>query len=65
MEPNKAFYPDANFTQRLSYGSVGGYKPADAVTYDYYSTSQGVLNKQVPNDPEFGVQQYILDDLAS
>lgn len=65
MEPNKTFYPDANFTQRLSYGSIGGYKPADAVTYDYYSTSQGVLNKQVPGDPEFNVQEYILDDLKS
>jgi hypothetical protein len=65
MDPDKTFHPDANFTQRLSYGSVGGYKPADAVIYEYYSTSQGVLNKYVPNDPEFNVQQYILDDLAS
>lgn len=65
MEPTKTFYPDANFTQRLSYGSVGGYKPADAVTYDYYSTSEGVLDKQVPGDPEFNVQEYILDDLKS
>jgi hypothetical protein len=64
MEPDKTFYPDANFTQRLSYGSIGGYKPADAVIYNYYTTSQGVLAKQVPGDPEFGVQQYILDDLA-
>lgn len=65
MEPNKTFYPDANFTQRLSYGSIGGYKPADAVTYDYYTTSQGVLDKQVPGDPEFNVQEYILDDLKA
>lgn len=64
MEPDKTFYPDANFTQRLSYGSIGGYKPADAVIYNYYTTSQGVLAKQVPGDPEFGVQEYILDDLA-
>ena len=64
MEPKKAFYPDANFTQRLSYGSVGGYKPADGVYYDYYTTSQGVLDKQKPGDPEFGVQEYILDDLS-
>ncbi len=64
MEPSKTFYPDANFTQRLSYGSIGGYKPVDAVIYDYYSTSKGVLDKQVPNDPEFNVQQYILNDLA-
>lgn len=65
MQPSKAFYPDANFTQRLSYGSIGGYKPADAVSYDYFSTAQGVMNKQVPGDPEFNVQQYILDDIKS
>ena len=65
MEPKKAFYSDANFTQRLSYGSIKGYKPVDAVTYDYYSTSKGVLEKEKPGDPEFGVQQYILDDIRS
>lgn len=63
MEPNKAFYPDANFTQRLSYGSVGGYKPADAVDYSYYSTTQGVLEKEKPGDPEFNVQGYILNNI--
>ena len=65
MNPNKAFSPDANFTQRLSYGSVGGYSPADAVWYDYYSTSFGVLDKAVEGDPEFGVQDYILDHIES
>lgn len=64
MQPNKAFYPDANFTQRLSYGSIGGYKPADAVTYNYFTTSNGILQKTIPNNSEFGVQQYILDKLA-
>lgn len=65
MEPDKAFSPDANFTQRLSYGSIGGYKPFDGAYYDYYSTSKGVLDKVNPNDPEFAVQQYIVDDLRS
>lgn len=65
MEPDKAFSPDANFTQRLSYGSVGGYNPADAVSYDYYSTTQGVLEKENKDDPEFAVQQYILDNLKA
>ena len=65
MNPKKAFSPDANFTQRLSYGSVGGYSPADAVWYDYYSTTFGVLDKAVEGDPEFGVQDYILNHIKS
>ncbi|MFT3994260.1 MAG: S46 family peptidase [Dysgonomonas sp.] len=65
MNPDKALTPDANFTQRLSYGSVGGYVPADATYYNYYSTTKGVLEKQKPGDPEFGVQQYILDAIKS
>lgn len=65
MEPEKAFSPDANFTQRLSYGSIGGYNPADAVSYDYYSTTKGIFEKEKANDPEFGVQQYILDNLKA
>ncbi|MEN9917979.1 MAG: hypothetical protein RL662_415 [Bacteroidota bacterium] len=65
MEPNKAFSPDANFTQRLSYGSVGGYQPADAITYSYFSTSEGVLQKENPSEPEFAVHDYILDALKA
>lgn len=65
MQPEKTFSPDANFTQRLSYGSIGGYNPADAVSYDYYSTTQGILEKENKDDPEFAVQQYILDNLKA
>jgi hypothetical protein len=65
MDSDKAFYPDANFTQRLSYGTVKGYQPRDAVWYDYYSTTRGVMEKQKPGDPEFNVQDYILDDIRS
>ena len=61
MEPDKTFYPDANFTQRMSYGTVQGYAPRDAVWYNYYSTSKGILEKQVPGDPEFNVQEPILN----
>ena len=63
MDSHKTFYPDANFTQRLSYGTVKGYKPRDGVWYDYFTTSNGVLEKQKPGDPEFNVQDYILDEI--
>jgi len=48
-------YPDANSTMRLTYGTVGGYNPADAVSYHYYSTSKGILEKEIPGDMEFDV----------
>lgn len=65
MDSKKAFYPDANFTQRMSYGSVKGYAPRDAVWYDYYTTEKGVFEKYKENDPEFHLQSYVLDALNS
>ena len=35
MEPNKRFYPDANFTFRVSIWLVDGYYPKDAVYYKH------------------------------
>lgn len=54
-EKNKPMYPDANFTMRLTYGQILGYKPADGVDYRYYTTTQGVLEKEDPQNPEFVV----------
>ena len=48
-------YPDANFTMRLTYGTVKGYSPKDAVVYRYYTTLDGVMEKEDPNNWEFVV----------
>ena len=48
-------YPDANFTLRLTYGNVKSYDPKDGVHYKYYTTSDGVLEKEDPTNPEFVV----------
>ncbi|MGI6572534.1 MAG: S46 family peptidase [Fermentimonas sp.] len=61
MEVRKTFYPDANFTQRMSYGSIEGYEPRDGVWYDSFTTTDGVLEKEMPGDPEFDVQDYVLN----
>lgn len=55
MNKDKMFYPDANSTMRISYGTVGGYNPQDAVKYDYYTTLDGLLAKYKPNDYEFNL----------
>ncbi len=48
-------YPDANFTMRLTYGNVKSYSPADAVIYKYYTTLDGVMEKEDPDNWEFVV----------
>ena len=65
MYPEKALSSDANFTMRLSYGSVGGYRPYDAAWYNYYSTEKGILEKENPEDDEFSVLPEILDMIRS
>ena len=48
-------YPDANSTMRLTYGSVKGYSPKDAVVYKHYTTLDGVMEKEDPDNWEFVV----------
>lgn len=55
MQPDKVFYPDANSTMRLTYGTVGSYFPRDGVIYKETTTVQGYLEKEIPNDDEFHV----------
>jgi hypothetical protein len=55
MQPDKVFYPDANSTMRLTYGQVADYEPRDGVTYNYYTTTEGYLEKEIPGDDEFNV----------
>ncbi|MBN2173643.1 MAG: S46 family peptidase [Bacteroidales bacterium] len=57
MQPDKVFYPDANSTMRLSYGTVEDYYPADAVRYDYVTNLSGVMEKEDPNNEEFIVPE--------
>ena len=53
MNSDKNYYPDANFTMRLSYGTVQDYYPADAVHYNYFTTMDGIMEKEDPNNWEF------------
>ncbi len=55
MQSDKVFYPDANFSMRLSYGKVGNYEPKDGVIYKYYTTLAGIVEKEDPDNYEFQV----------
>ena len=57
----KPSYPDANFTMRLTYGSVKPYSPKDGVSYWYWCTANGILEKENPDDYEFRVPAKVHD----
>jgi hypothetical protein len=59
MQKDRKLYPDANSTMRLTYGRVGDYQARDAVQYDYFTTLQGVMEKEDPDNPEFVVHQHL------
>jgi len=61
MNPTKIFYPDANSSLRLTYGSVQAYEPKDAVKFDYMTTMDGIMEKYNPKDFEFNAPQKLLD----
>ncbi|MDR2358691.1 MAG: S46 family peptidase [Prevotellaceae bacterium] len=57
MQPDKVFYPNANFSTRLTYGNILSYSPKDAVHYNYYTTLEGVMEKEDPDNWEFVVPE--------
>lgn len=54
---NMEFYPDANSTLRITYGKIMGYSPADAVEYKYYSTLEGIMEKDNPIIYDYDIPQ--------
>jgi hypothetical protein len=56
MQPDKRFYPDANSTLRIAYGNVKSYKPADAVEYSWFTTLDGIMQKENPDIYDYKVE---------
>ena len=48
FEKNRVFYPDANSTLRITYGTVQGYFSRDAVYFTCYTTLKGIMEKDNP-----------------
>ena len=45
MNHDREYYPDANFTLRMSYGIVNGYSPSSDITYKEYTLPASLTNK--------------------
>lgn len=48
FEPERNFYPDANLTLRVAYGSVEGYRPEDGIYCLPFTTLEGIIAKDNP-----------------
>jgi hypothetical protein len=53
LDKKRRFYPDANSTLRLAYGKVKSYNPRDGVKYNWYTTLDGMMEKENPSNDEF------------
>jgi hypothetical protein len=59
--PNdRKYWPDANSTLRVTYGKVEGYEPVDGTTYLPFTTADGILEKYIPKDEEFDLDDKLL-----
>ncbi|MBM3447667.1 MAG: S46 family peptidase [Bacteroidetes bacterium] len=65
MNPKKQYAPDANSTMRITYGKVRDYQAADAVRYNFYTTSKGILEKKDNSNPEFEVPDALAKKLEN
>jgi hypothetical protein len=61
FEKNKIFYPDANSTLRVTYGTVKGYNSKDAVYFNPYTTLKGIIEKDNPAIYDYNVPQKLRD----
>lgn len=61
MNPNAVYYPDANFTLRVTYGKIEGYFPSDAKEYIHQATLDGIAEKSRMDVYDYTVPQRLLD----
>lgn len=64
-DTHRAFYPDANLTLRVAYGSVGGYTYADGVYHKPYTTIDGIIAKDNPDIYDYNIPQRLRELYAS
>ena len=56
-QKDRVFYPDANFTLRVSYGKVKSFEPRDGVIYENYTTLEGIIEKDNPDIYDYRVPE--------
>ena len=60
-DKERAFYPDANFTLRVAYGTVTGYENADGEYHTHQTTLDGIIAKDNPEIYDYDIPQSLRD----
>ena len=59
--PEKTFWADANSTLRLTYGKVEGSYPRDGMKYTWYTTLDGIIEKNNTGNDDFEIPVRLRD----
>ena len=57
--PDSIAYPDANSTLRFSFGKAKGYVPRNGVAYSYFTTADGIMEKNLSGSPDYAVDSLL------
>lgn len=55
--PEKKFFADANSTLRLTYGKIEGTTPRDGMAYTYFTTIDGIIQKNNTGEADFEIPE--------
>jgi hypothetical protein len=59
--PERSFSSDANSTMRLTYGKIEGSKPRDGLSYDWFTTIDGIIDKFNTGESDFKIPDRLND----
>lgn len=63
-QSERVFYPDANFTLRVAYGTVTGYENVDGEYHTHLTTLDGIIAKDNPEIYDYDIPQELRDIYA-
>ena len=63
-DKERAFYPDANFTLRVAYGTICGYENVDGEYHTHLTTLDGIMAKDNPEIYDYNIPQVLRDIYA-
>ena len=61
FDPKRPFFPDANMTLRVAYGTICGYEYADGEYHEPLTTLDGIIAKDNPNIYDYDIPQALRD----